>query len=429
MTGSLESAKRAGSDARRAQGKTMTAFVRRLVLAVTALVLLAGPALAVEPPPLILVSIDGFRADYALRGPTPTLTRMAAEGAWAPDGMRPSFPANTFPNHYTLVTGLRPDHHGITDNTLFDPARPGVKFSMGARDEVQDGFWWDGGEPVWVTAERAGLRTATMFWPGSEAAIHGVRPTIWSVYDETVPAFERVDRLLAWLDLPAAERPRFMTLYFEAIDTQGHRTGPDSPELDLALAQVDAALARLVAGLQARGLYDRVNLVVVADHGMAATSPDRVVFLDDLTPPETMTIVTAGWTTTLVPLTPAAEAALVGKHPHLECWRKGEMPARFHYGTHPRIPPVVCLSETGWVVTTRARYAERPMTRGGGSHGADPDDPAMRALFIARGPSIRAGARLPVFDNVSVYPLLMRLLGLTPRPNDGEPAATAGALE
>lgn len=406
----------------------MTAVIRRLFLALTALLVFGGPALAADRAQVILISIDGFRADYATRGLSPTLSALAAEGAWAPEGMRPSFPSNTFPNHYTLVTGLRPDHHGITDNTLFDTARPGVKFSMGARDQVEDGFWWEGGEPIWVTAEKAGVKTATMFWPGSEAAIRGVRPSIWSPYDEEVSAFDRVDRLLAWLDLPAAEQPRFMTLYFEAVDTQGHRTGPDSPELNAAIGGVDAALARLTAGLKARGLYDKINIVVVADHGMAETSPERVVFLDDVTPIESVTVVTAGWTTSLIPLTPAAEAALVGKHPHFECWRKDELPARFHYGSNARIPPIICLSEIGWVVTTRGRYADRPMTRIGGSHGADPETPAMRALFVAHGPAFRPGVRLPVFDNVSVYPLLMRLLGLAPQPNDGDPAATAAAL-
>lgn len=406
----------------------MSIAARRLFLALIGLILMTGPALAAERAPLILVSIDGFRADYAGRGLTPTLSALAAEGAWAPEGMRPSFPSNTFPNHYTLVTGLRPDHHGITDNTLYDEARPGVRFSMGARDQVVDPFWWNGGEPVWVTAERAGLRTATMFWPGSEAPVRDVRPWSWSVYDEAVSAFDRVDRLLAWMDLPPTERPAFMTLYFEAVDTQGHRTGPDGAALNQALGDVDAALARLVAGLKARGLYDAVNIVVVADHGMAETSPDRVLFLDDVAPIESLRVITSGWTTSLFALTPAAEAAVLGKHPHLECWRKGEMPTRFHYGTHPRIPQIICLSETGWLVTTRARYAERPMTGVGGSHGADPDDVRMRALFVARGPAIRPGARLPVFDNVSVYPLLMTLLGLPPAPNDGDPKDTAAAL-
>jgi predicted AlkP superfamily pyrophosphatase or phosphodiesterase len=403
-------------------------LARRLGLALVALLLLGAPALAADRAPVLLISIDGFRAEYATRGLTPTLAALAGEGAWAPDGMRPSFPVNTFPNHYSLVTGLRPDHHGITDNTLFDAARPGVKFSMYARDQVQDRFWWDEAEPVWVTAEQHGLRAFTMYWPGSEAPVHGVRPSRWFVYDEKDPAFTRVDRVLGWLDLPAGERPDFMTLYFEAIDTIGHRVSPEGADLNQALGEVDAALARLVAGLKARGLYDRVNLIIVADHGMAETSPDRIVFLDDLVPIGEVTTVTLGTVSGLIPRTPAAEAALVGKHPHVECWRKAQLPARFHYGTHRRIPQVICLPETGWLLSTRERAASRPMTGPAGSHGYDPDAAQMRALFVAHGPAFRPGVRLPVFDNVSVYPLIMRLLGLKPRPNDGRARDTARAL-
>ena len=409
-------------------GISMTVLARRLFLALAAILALATPAMAAERPQVILISIDGFRADYAKRGLTPTLAALAAEGAWAPEGMAPSFPVNTFPNHYTLITGLRPDHNGLTDNTLYDAARPGVKFSMGARDQVQDRFWWDGGEPVWVTAEQAGIKSFIMFWPGSEAEIHGVRPSQWSVYDEALPAFDRVDRLLGWLDLPEAERPGFMTLYFEYIDTTGHHEGPDSEGLNQALGRVDAALARLVGGLKARGLYGKVNLIVVSDHGMAPTAPDRVIFLDDLAPMDAVTVVTIGTVSGFIAKTPEAEAALLGKHAHLECWRKAELPARFHYGTHPRIPPIICLPETGWVLTTREWAAKRPPPKPGGSHGYDPEDPLMRALFVAHGPDIRPGVTLSVFDNVSVYPLIMNLLGLTPRPNDGDPAATAPAL-
>ncbi len=391
------------------------------------LVLTAPAAFAAERTPLILISIDGFRAEYLQRGLTPTLSTLAAEGARA-RAMRPSFPVNTFPNHYTLVTGLRPDHHGVTDNTMLDPARPGVKFHMGARDQVADRFWWDGGEPIWVGAERRGVKTATMFWPGSETDVRGVRPSIWRPFDKTVPAFDRVDGLLGWLDLPAAERPVFMTLYFEAVDSQGHHGGPRSPELEAALRDVDAALARLVAGLKARGLYDAVNVVVVSDHGMAETSPERVVFLDDIVPAEAFTTVTLGSMAGVIPASPEAERRLVGRHDHLECWRKEAMPLRLRYGTHVRVPPVMCLAAGGWIVTTRARWAQWAMKGPGGAHGFDPLDADMQAIFVARGPAIRPGVVLPAFDNVSVYPLLARLLDIPPASNDGRLEDTAAAL-
>lgn len=387
----------------------------------------AAPANARPRPPVILVSIDGFRVEYLQRGVTPTLTALAADGVRA-GAMRPSFPVNTFPNHYTLVTGLRPDHHGLTDNTLEDAARPGVTFKMSNRAEVRDRFWWDGAEPIWVTAERRGIRTATMYWPGSEAEVRGVRPSTWLVYDEDVAAFDRVDRLLGWLDQPPQARPAFMTLYFEAVDTVGHKSGPEGPAINRALADVDAAMARLVDGLRARGLEGKVNLVVVSDHGMAPTSPDRVALLDDLVAETDYRWVTLGAVAGLVPATADAERRLVGPHDHFTCWRKGEMPERMAYGTHPRIPPVICLAETGWVITTRARLAEHPMTTAGGSHGYDPLDPAMAALFIAHGPAFRRGVVLAPFDNVSVYPFLARLLGVKARPGDGRLEDTAAAL-
>jgi predicted AlkP superfamily pyrophosphatase or phosphodiesterase len=385
-----------------------------------------GVVRAAEPTPVILVSLDGFRPEYLTRGLTPTLGGLAAGGVRA-RGLRPSFPVNTFPNHYAIVTGLTPDHNGIVDNTMFDPARPGVKFSMGARDQVEDRFWWDDGEPIWVTAERQGVKAATMFWPGSEAPVRGLRPSRWAVFDKTVPPFDRVDRLLGWLDLPAAERPALLTLYFETVDKAGHDFGPRSPQVDQALHDVDAMLARLVAGLEARGLTDRVNVIVVSDHGMAATAPTRWIYLDDLFGADRFRVVTQGSTAGLEPVDAAAEARIVGAHDHFDCWRKGEIPARLGYGTHARVPPVICLAKSGWTLTTREgskKWEPRP----GGAHAYDPDDIDMQAIFIARGPAFRQGVVLPRFRNVSVYPLLARLLGVEPAPNDGDLADTAPGL-
>ncbi|MBP7704098.1 MAG: alkaline phosphatase family protein [Caulobacter sp.] len=405
----------------------MRVLVRVMLAVLALLATMSSPAFARERTPLILVSIDGLRAEYLKRGLTPTLTAFSTEGARA-TGMRPSFPVNTFPNHYTVVTGLTPDHHGITDNTLFDPARPGVKFSMGAREQVEDRFWWDGGEPIWVTAERQGVKAATMFWPGSEAPVRGVRPSIWSVYDKTMPAPDRVDRLLGWFDLPAAERPVLMTLYFEAVDTAGHGSGPRGAEVEQALRDVDAALARLVEGLKARGLYDKVNIIVVSDHGMEETAADRWIFLEEVFGPGSFESVTLGSMAGLKPTSPEAEARIVGSHDHFDCWRKGEMPARYGYGTNPRIPPVMCLAKGGWTLTTReASKNWKPKT--GGAHGYDPDDVAMQAIFVARGPAFREGVVLPRFRNVSVYPLMARLLAVEPAPNDGTLADTAAALK
>jgi len=235
-----------------------------------------------RPDLVILVSIDGFSPAYLGKGQTPVLDGLVAGGAFG--SMRPSFPSVTFPNHYTLVTGLHPDHHGVVGNR-FNDAQLGA-FTMASKES---GFW-DQGEPIWVTAEKAGVRTGTMFWPGSEVEIHGVRPSQWAPFDQGMPGDARVDRLLSWLDLPVDQRPKLETLYFDVVDTAGHRNGPDAAETRAAAASIDASMGRLIEGLKARKLYDRTMLVVVSDHGMAATSPDRVVWIDDIIDPAALKI-------------------------------------------------------------------------------------------------------------------------------------------
>jgi predicted AlkP superfamily pyrophosphatase or phosphodiesterase len=402
-------------------------MIARAVAALLGLFALAAAPLAVAEtarrPMVILVSIDGFRADYLDRGLAPTLSRLAEEGASA--AMRPSFPTLTFPNHYTLVTGRHPDHHGVVGNSMID-AELG-DFSLRDTAAVADGRWWDGAEPIWVTAEKAGLSTATLFWPGSEAEIQGVRPRDWLPYDKNLPGDARVDELLAWLDQPVGERPVLSTLYFDIVDTAGHLHGPEGPETEAAIASVDASIRRLIEGLTAHGLYDDTVLIVVSDHGMAATSPDRTVYLDDLIDPAAVQIVYMGASSFLVPR-PGREAevdaALTGAHPHLECWRKGDIPPRLALGANPRVAPIVCLSETGWLLATRAR----PVTRPGGAHGYDNVAPEMAAIFIARGPGVVAGRRLTHMDSVDVQPFLGRLLGIPVPEGDGRPEDTLPAM-
>ena len=397
----------------------------RLLLILFALTLSACATAAPERPeragdPLvILVSIDGFRPDYLDRGVTPTLNALKADGAFAV--MRPSFPSVTFPNHYTLVTGLHPDRHGIVGNTMVD-ADLG-RFSLGNAAAVTNGDWWDEGEPIWVTAEQAGLTTGTMFWPGSEAEIGGVRPSHWSVFDQSMSGDARVDQVLAWLDLSGDRRPDFATLYFDIVDTAGHHHGPAAAETTEAVASVDASIARLIVGLEARGLSNRTTLVVVSDHGMAATAPERAIYLDDIIDVEALQIVHAGAFAGFNPV-PGREdevrAALIRRHPHMACFDKADLPERLAYGRHPRVPAIICLPETGWLVATR----DWPVRGPGGAHGYDNAAPEMAALFIAHGPRVRPGVTLTHVDSVDVQPLLARLLGIDAPQGDGAIADT-----
>jgi predicted AlkP superfamily pyrophosphatase or phosphodiesterase len=394
-------------------------FVLLLAFALTACA--SGPRPAADAatrPLVVLISIDGFRPDYLERGQTPVLRALAAEGAQA--AMTPSFPTVTFPNHYTLVTGRHPDHHGVVGNAFEDAALG--RFSMA---KTEPG-WWRQAEPIWITAEKAGLTAATMFWPGSETPHDGVMPRYWARFDQTLSGDGRVDRLLGWLD--QTPRPDLATLYFDIVDSAGHQNGPDAPETTAAAASVDASIGRLIDGLKARGLYERTVLVIVSDHGMAATAPERSVRLGDLVDPAAIDVIYGGAVVYLNPR-PGREAevrqALVGRHAHGECWDRASIPARFVLGSNPRVPSIVCLADTGWLLTPPGRDSIRP----GGAHGYDNAALEMRALFIAHGPGIARGVRLEAMDSVDVQPMLGRLMGVETPPGDGRLEDTAAAFQ
>ncbi|SFJ76391.1 ectonucleotide pyrophosphatase/phosphodiesterase [Caulobacter sp. UNC279MFTsu5.1] len=407
------------------------ALILALMLGACASIPQAEPAKAPTKSALtILISLDGFRPDYLDRGDTPTLSALAADGARG--AMRPSFPSLTYPNHYTLVTGKRPDHHGMVNNTLEDEAIPGVSFSMSNHDAVGDGRWWSQARPIWVSAEQQGVHAGVLFWPGSEAAIDGVRPSYWKVYDEKLAYADRVDAVLSWIDAKAPPLG-LATLYFDATDTEGHHYGPDSPEVNAAAAKVDAAIGRLVEGLKARGLYATTNIVVVADHGMAPQPLSRLVDVATLVDPAKARFVSTGsivGVRALPGFEAEVKAAMLKPHDHLTCWEKGKIPARYAYGTNPRVPPIVCLAERGWYFATASAIAKRwkEHPRDGGAHGYDPFDPAMRAVFVAHGPAFRSGVVLSVFDNVDVYPLLTRLIGVKGDKGDGSLGPVKAAL-
>lgn len=370
---------------------------------------------------VILVSLDGYRWDYLDRAVTPVLDRLAQEGARA-ESLIPVFPTKTFPNHYTQVTGLYPSEHGLIDNSFYDAAL-GASFSMGNTDPI----WWEG-EPIWVTAETQGQVAATVFWPGSDVAIGGVRPTHWLPYDGAMSYDARVDQLLEWLD--EDPRPSFATLYLSSVDHTGHTYGPGGPEVEAAAASVDATLQRLVTGLEQRELLDEVDLIVVSDHGMAELSRERVVFLDDYVDLDTHGVYS--WTTAAriepPPGAVAQTVAALQAMPHTQCARKEDLPAHLHYADHSRIPPVVCIAESGWAITSRAWFASHPAELTGGTHGWDPMAPDMHGIFVARGPHFGAGTVHPSFEAVHLYPLMAHLLDLEPAPHSGSLDAVRGLL-
>ena len=357
---------------------------------------------------LILISLDGFRWDYAQRYNASHVLALQAKGASAPQGMIPSYPSVTFPNHYTIVTGLYPEHHGIVENTFYDPQRKQVYSYLDA-STVTDGAWY-GGTPLWVLAEQQGMRTACFFWPGSEAAIQGVRPSYYTKYDSRFPNEKRVEQVLAWLQLPAAERPHFITLYFSITDSVGHRYGPDSPQEADAVHEVDADLGKLVQGLDALKLP--VDLVVVADHGMAAVPP-KWLNLDehglDLSRLEK-------YEGTLLYAKSDADAqkivqSMQSGSSEYKIYRRADLPEHLHFSASPRAgDPVIVLNGAYAVRVKDDPSKPQPNP---GEHGFDPSVvPQMKALFVAEGPDIRPGVTVPPFENVDLFPLLAKILGL-----------------
>ncbi|WP_373487118.1 ectonucleotide pyrophosphatase/phosphodiesterase [Blastomonas sp.] len=391
---------------------------------------LPAAAQPTEKPTTILISIDGMRPDYLDRGLTPNLTALKAKGVAA--AMRASFPTKTFPNHYTIVTGKRPDRNGIVGNAMIDPRRPGLVFSMGDPKQALDPFWWDEAEPIWITAEKAGVRSATMFWPGSEVASGNpatgpmVRPSDWMRFDQNITNEQRVNTVLDWMRRPADIRPQLITLYFDTVDTMGHRFGPArSPELDAAITEIDQRIGDLVRALDAMGRS--ANFVITADHGMAQTAEDRVIQLDDIIDRASYIAVEAGPYAAIEPSAGTDSRvydALLQPREHMSCYRKEDLPAHLHYGKNPRVAAIICIASNGWTILSGPpRY---PVT--GGAHGYDPNNSDMHGLFMAFGPSIKPTASLPLFDNVDVYPLVARLAGIEALPSDGNAATLAGLL-
>jgi len=381
-------------------------------------------------PILILVSLDGWRWDYLDRARTPRLHALAAAGVRS-EGLIPAFPSKTFPNHYTIVTGLYPDHHGIVSNNMIDPAI-GERFTMSAPTE-KDPRWW-GGEPLWVTVEKQGQHAAAMFWPGTDVEIAGVRPSYWKLYDGNVSNRERVQQVLDWLRLPESERPSFVTLYFSDTDGAGHDAGPESQEVLDAARVLDREIGVLVDGVNRLRMASRVHYVLVSDHGMSQLSAGRRIVLDDYLDLQTVDVIDTSPVLGLWPKAGTSEddiyRALKDKHPSLTVYRRSEIPAELHYGTNPRVPPIIGIAADGWTVATRSQVTqwEQSGRMSGGNHGYDPRSRSMQGLFIVSGQQFRRGLTIPPIENIHLYEMMAKVLGLSPAPNDGRLEATASVF-
>lgn len=356
-----------------------------------------------------------MRWDYLDRGLTPNLSRLAREGVRA-EAMVPVFPTKTFPNHYTMVTGRFPAGHGIVGNVLTAPDIGG-RLSLFDPAAVRDARFYLA-EPIWVTSERQRRRTAPLFWPGSYAPIGGVLPSYSLPYDDEMPDTAKIAWMLERLELPPEERPVFLTLYFSLVDDAGHTYGPDAPATDSAIVAADGLIGRVMAGLEGIGRGD-VNVIVVSDHGMAPTGPDRVIWLDEYVAEDAMEVDERNTLLTAWPASGLEDSVhrALRRAPHLAVYRRDELPGHLRL-EGPRIAPIVALADEGWTISRRTAKEPAPnIIRG--NHGYDDALPSMGAIFLARGPAFRRGVRVSPFRNVHLYPLMAHVLRIEPLESDG----------
>jgi alkaline phosphatase D len=375
---------------------------------------------------VVLVSLDGFRWDYAKRDGARHLLALGKQGVWAPEGMLPSYPSVTFPNHYTIVTGLYPEHHGLVANSFLDEAKGG-RYGMSAAAAVTDGSWY-GGTPLWSLAESQGMRTACIFWPGSEAKIAGYRPTYYLKFDDKIDPEARIGQVLEWLKLPEADRPHLITLYYSEPDHEGHEFGPDAKETKAAVLKVDGLVGKLKAGLDKAGLP--VDLVVVSDHGMVKTDGGWVTLdaFADLTGFETMGSLLYGKTEedrarVYNQLKKASSEFVV--------FRRKDVPAGLNYNQNSREGDPVVIATGPYAIRAHGPPAgsddHAPSV---GMHGFDAKKmPEMKASFYAAGPDIVVGKTVQPFENVNLYPWLAHMLGLNAPKTDGSLNVLAGTLK
>jgi alkaline phosphatase D len=379
---------------------------------------------------VVLVSLDGFRWDYAKNDRAVNLLALAKKGVWAPEGMMPSYPSLTFPNHFTIVTGLYPEHHGLVANGFYDETKH-ARYSISDTKAVQDGSWYSG-VPLWSLAEGQGMHAACLYWPGSEAEIAGHRPSWYAVFDNKTQASDevekaRIDDAVALLKMPEAERPHFITIYFSEPDHEGHQYGPDAPETKAAAVKMDAMIGKLRKALDATKLP--IDLVVVSDHGMVKEEGGWIN-LDEFA--DLSGFETAG--PLLYGKTEEDRARTYDKLKHATSefmvYRRRDVPAGLNYNENPREGDPVIIATGPYAIRAHKPPADRPdHAPEPGMHGFDPRKvPEMKASFFAAGPDIVRGKTVAPFENVNLYPWIAHMLGLQTGKIDGSLNVLAGTL-
>jgi predicted AlkP superfamily pyrophosphatase or phosphodiesterase len=364
----------------------------------------------------VILSLDGFRWDYPAKTSTPGLNRIAKDGVKAVT-LVPSFPSKTFPNHYTIATGLYPDHHGLVNNSFYDSVYD-VSYAIGKPAARQNPAFY-GGEPIWITAMKQGLKTASFFWVGSDVPIQGMHPDYWKKYDGKVPFADRNDTIIKWLGLPDSLRPHLIMAYYHEPDDIGHEFGPDHPETFSIVRYVDSLTGSLYDGIRKLANGADINFIVVSDHGMGEISSERNIALSDFIPVSWPVRIEGGNPNfNLYAKGPYIDSAYVSlkNAKHLKVWKPSEVPGYLNYGSHYRTGNIIVVADSAWSVTLKKPRKDF----NGGTHGYDISNTDVHAIFYASGPAFRKNYIQSSFQNIHIYPLLAHLLGINPAKTDGD---------
>jgi len=372
-------------------------------------------------PYVILISFDGFRWDYVNRGITPNINSLI-EGGVKASSFKPVFPTKTFPNHISIVTGLYPENHGIIFNYFKNPFT-GRKYGIRDSIEVRDSRWYKG-EAFWETARRQGFITASYFWPSSDINLEYSRPDYFYNYVHKRPYNVRVNGVLDWLQLPYDQRPHFITMYFDLTDGVGHRYGPVSPEIDLAISGLDSTLGTLHSGLEEIQMRDSVNIILVSDHGMTEVHFDKIINIEEML--EGYRFVSSNSGPAMMISADDGEidkiySVLKKNENHYKVYMKNDIPLYYHFSKSPMISEILLVAEMGWAVITDKDLKRMKPDEYKGNHGYSNHHLDMHGVFIAAGPQFKNNYKTGTINCLDVYPLLCKIFNIIPNDNiDGK---------
>lgn len=362
-----------------------------------------------QKPYVILISLDGFRWDLADKYQAKNLIKLREQGVQA-DYLKPSYPSLTFPNHYSIVTGLYPSHHGIVDNIFHDKAT-GVTFRRADKKMAVDSSWYNG-KPLWVLAEQQQMLSAIFYWPGSEISMNGIKPTYLYNYSEIIPVDSRIGIVKNWLELPSERRPHFIALYFPQVDKAAHANTADSEEAKAAVQVVDDAVGKLIAIAEKTGLP--INFVVLSDHGMTAVANENTIPLPKAIDLNQFIVPTGNallhlYTKEKKYIKPTYKA-LKAEAKDYDVYLAKNIPKAWHYNkkedTYNRVGDMILVPHLPRIFSINNIKPEI------GQHGFNPAIKDMHAIFYAWGPNFKSNLKIPAFENVNVYPLIAKILGL-----------------